>query len=345
MKKIVTLLLCVILLLSAAVPVLAVEEEKEKTYTGVMDVLDVNLKSARNIKIDGVIDSGEWGKPVYTTTPRQVIKNRNYNWNYADYNGIPENQRVEIYVTNDGDFIYVACKLIGADADAGAEKVDRTEIQRHAHFGFTIAYYVDGTVVPIKPYQKADYEHYAHYVMSTVEGKKWHTSYSLGMTAVKLTEEQFDFNYNPYTRTYTYEAKVPIKNTELNLVNRTDAVMSFDIGDAMHDNTAGNRYLISKGASEAWNSVREWNFAHAKSWPLLIRLLDRSEIDRIDFVPTEEEEAIAAVEQQAFFDYNNVTRAEEETALFSPIEVISMCVAAVVGIGTVVFLIIRKKRS
>jgi DNA mismatch repair protein MutL len=58
-----------------------------------------------------------------------------------------------------------------------------------------------------------------------------------------------------------------------------------------------------------------------------------------------EEEAIADVEQQGFFDYNNVTRAEEETALFSPIEVISMCVAAVVVIGTVVFLIIRKKRS
>ena len=310
-----------------------------------MEVLDVNLKSARNIKIDGIMESGEWGKPVYTTTPRQVIKNRNYNWDYYQYNGIPDNQRVEIYVTNDGNYIYIACKLIGADADKGSETAARTDVQKHAHFGFTIGYYVDDTVVPIKPYQNKDYEHYTHYVISTVEGKKWCASYSLGMTVVKLTDDEYNFTYNSATRTYTYEVKVPIKNTELNLNDRTDAVMSFDVGDAMQGETSGNRYMISKGAEMAWRNLGAYNFPHAKSWPLLIKLLDRNEIDRIDFVPTAEEEAIASNTQQGFIDYDEVTRAEEQTPLLSAVEIIAMAVAAAVVIGTVIFLIVRKKRS
>ena len=345
MKKIVTVFLCLILLFSCAVPVLAVEETEEKTYTGVMEVLDVNLKSPRGIKIDGVMEQDEWGKPVYTTTPRQVIKNRNYNWDYYEYSKIPENQRVEIYVSNDGDYIYVACKLIGADYDAGSKTADRTEVQKHAHFGFTIGYYVDGTVIPIKTYKNDDYEHYVHYVMANVDGEKWHTSYSLGMTVVKLTDDQYNFAYDMATRTYTYEVKVPIKNTELNLTDRTDAVMSFDIGDAIKGETSGNRYLISKGASVAWRNLGAYNFPHAKSWPILVKLLDRYEIDRIDFVPTPEEEIIAADSQQGFIDYEQVTRAEEKEPIFSSTEILCMAAAALVVTATVVFLIIRKKRS
>lgn len=342
MKKTVTLILCLLLLLSLALPVAA----EEKEYKGVMEVLQVNQKSTKGIVIDGVMQDGEWGKPVYTTTPREVIKNRNYNWDYYEYSKIPDNQRVEIYVTNDGNYIYVACKLIGADYDAGGDSKARTDVQKHAHFGFTIAYYVDDTVIPIKPYQNKDYEHYTHYVMSTVEGEKWSASYSLGMTVVKLEDDQYNFTYNHATRTYTYEVKVPVANTELNWDTRTDAVMSFDVGDAMQGETSGNRYIISKGAEIAWRNLGAYNFPHAKSWPLLIQLLGTNEMDRFDFIPTEEEESIiASNDQLGFIDYDAVTRTEEEAPLFSLVEIIAMAVALVVLIATVIFFILRKKRS
>ena len=338
MKRTVTFVLVVLSLLAVLTVVVSAGE-----YPGVSHVITLNA-NADNIVIDGKINSGEWGKPILTVTPQSVDAKYNMGWEYvSNTSELPTDQRAEIYVVNEGNTIYVACKLIGVDYDDAAKSVK--ELTNHPHFGFSIATYDKNTVVPWARHAGKVYEKYGHFMVGLVDGRKASDSKTSGMDIVLLKTDDYEASYDKATRTYTYEAKVPIKNTELNLIDRTDAVMSFDIGDAMHDNIAGNRYLISMGASEAWNSVREWNFAHAKSWPLLIRLLDRNEIDRIDFVPTEEEEAIAAVEQQAFFDYNNVTRAEEETALFSPIEVISMCVAAVVVIGTVVFLIIRRKRS
>jgi hypothetical protein len=114
MKKIVTLLLCLMLEPALAVPAAAEEE-----FEGIMEVLPVNT-FADKIEIDGKMEQGEWGDPVYTTTPEQVLKHENYGWAYREFNKMPVNQRVEFYVTNDSESIYVACKLIGAAYDAGA---------------------------------------------------------------------------------------------------------------------------------------------------------------------------------------------------------------------------------
>lgn len=342
MKKAVALILCLVLLLSAAMPVAA----EEKEYEGVMEVLQVNKKTTKDIVIDGVMQDGEWGNPVYTVTPREAIKNRNYNWDYYQYSEIPADQRVEIYATNDGANIYLACKLIGADYDAGSDSSARSDVQKHAHFGFTIAKYVEDTVVPIKPYKNDDYEHYTHYVMATVEGEKWSTSYSLGMTVVKLEDDQYNFTYDKASRTYTYEVCVPVANTEISWGTSTDVVMAFDIGDAMQGETAGNRYIISKGAEIAWRNLGAYNFPHAKSWPLLIQMLGNNEMDRFDFIPTEDEESIAASNDQVgFIEYDEVTRTQEAAPLLTLTEIVSMAVALVFVVATAVFFILRRKRS
>lgn len=62
MKKFVAIMLSAVLCAALALPVFAADAD----YT-------VNT-AADNIVIDGKVDSGEWGEPVFTTTPDECFK-------------------------------------------------------------------------------------------------------------------------------------------------------------------------------------------------------------------------------------------------------------------------------
>jgi hypothetical protein len=341
MKKILACILCLLLIFSVVLPVSAVEEKK---YNRVMDVLKVNATRPKDIVIDGKIEGDEWGKPIYTTTPKEMLKLSDYGWLYQDVNGIPENQRVELYVTNDLTHIYVACKLIGADYDAGGK--DGNEIKERAHFGFTLAYYDATNVVRALPFKGPDYEHYAHYVFGTVEGEIWSRCCSQGMSIKELDKEDYSLSYNKSTRTYTYEVRVPMSYTEFRYDLNMDIVMSFDIGDARGEKGA-NRYMLSRAAEKAWPSMGGDHFVHRKTNPLVIQPLRTADMDLVEIEPTDEAEAWAQdMDQSGFIEYDKVTRTEEEAiSTLRTIDIIAMVAAGVLVIFTVIFLIVRKKRS
>ena len=339
MKKIILALLCVVLLLSLIVPVSA-----EEDYKKVMDVLEVNFNKPSTITIDGTIEDGEWGKPVYVTTPLEVMKNQNYGWEYRNVNGMPANQRVEIYVTNSVDYIFIGCKLIGADYDAGSESSKRVDVEAHAHFGFTLSYYTADTVVHHGTYQGEKYEHFTHYVFAMVEGKKWSGSNSQGYTIVPMEEKDYELSYDRATRTYTYEVRVAIESAEVDFGKTYDTVMSFDIGDANGENGA-NRYVISRAAEKAWATMGPYNLAHGKTYPLVVTLLQAKDIDGVsEFVGTDEDQAwVQSMNQTGVIELDDVARAQEESNALRAVDIVAMLVGGtVLAVGVILFF--RKKR-
>lgn len=341
MKKAMIFLLSITLLFSLALPISAKEG-----YTKVMDVLDVNFNKASTITIDGKMEDGEWGEPVYTVTPLEVMKNQNFGWEYRNPNGMPDGQRVEIYVTNSTDYVFIGCKLIGANYDAGSDSNKRTDVEAHAHFGFTLSYYTPNTVVHQGTYQGEKYEHYTHYVFATVEGKKWSGSNSQGYTIVPMEEKNYDLSYDRATRTYTYEIRVPLTIVELDFSKTYDAVMSFDIGDANGENGA-NRYLISRAAEKAWATMGPYTFAHGKTYPLVVTLLQAKDIEGVsEFVATDKDLAwVGAMNQSGVIHYEDVARAQDGLSSLRAIDIIAMAVALVVLAVGIALWIIRKKRS
>lgn len=338
MKKIVTLILCAVLLLALAVPTFAVEEE----FEGIMEVLPINT-FADKIVIDGKMEDGEWGDPVYTTTPQDVLKNENYGWAYWSFNEIPTSQRVEIYVTNDGDSIYVACKLIGAAYDAGAD--DPAKTYDHAHFGFTAAPYTEGTVVPRILFKEQTYEHYTHYVFATVDGQKWSDCGSQGMKTIKLEKENYEISYDRATRTYTYEVRVPFSYTNVDMGKSGNVVMSFNVGDA-HGEKGANRYMISMAAEQAWNSMGAGNFTHGKTNPLLVQLRSTKEMIKTEFEPTDEEKQSAeTMTQSGIISYDAVADTDTSAGMLMTAAIIVAAIAGAVLIFTLIVLIAKKKRS
>lgn len=336
MKKTVSLLLCLLFVAALAVPAVAVE------YDGVMEVIGINAYTD-DIAIDGVMADGEWGEPVYTTTPKAVLKNQNYAWDYKSVNGMPTNQRVEIYITNNNDALYVACKLIGANYDAGAE--DAKAVEDHAHFGFTIAPYKQGTVVPRILYNSKYYEHFAHYVFATVDGEPWSNCYTQGQSVSPLEDENFAMSYNTSSFTYTYECRIPFAYTNVDIGKSLDVVMSFDIGDANGEKGA-NRYMISKAAEQAYGNMGAGNFAHGKSYPLVFQVHDTAAVRKDEYLPTAEEQAAAqTMTQSGTIAYDAIADTDVSSGILMGAAWIVAAIAGAALLFTAIVLITIKKRS
>lgn len=337
MKKIITLLLCLVLLPVLAVPAAAAEE-----FEGIMEVLPINT-FADQIVIDGKMEDGEWGDPVYVTSPKEVLKNQNNGWDYWSFNDMPANQRVELYVTNDGDSIYVACKLIGAAYDAGADEAAMA--YDHAHFGFTIAPYTEGTVVPQILFNDEMYEHYAHYVFATVNGQKWSDCGSQGQKTITLEKENYEISYDSATRTYLYEVRVPFSYTNVDLGKSGNVVMSFNVGDA-HGEKGANRYMLSIAAEQAWASMGAGNFAHGKSNPLMVQLHSTEEMTKVEFEPTDEEKSAAeTMTQSGIISYDAVADTDTSSDMLMTAAIIVAAIALAVLLFTVIVLATKKNRT
>ena len=151
MKKIITIALAAALFLALAPAVSAQDAE----YA-------VNA-AAETIVIDGTVEAGEWGDPVFTTTPGECQQKQADGWDYWSFTPAPANQSFELYVANDADYVYVAGKLIGADRDMAC--TDIADMWRHPHLTFTLAPYDPDLVCPVILFQDDYYEQYACYAI------------------------------------------------------------------------------------------------------------------------------------------------------------------------------------
>ena len=273
MKKVTVLFLSLLLVVALAVPSLAVEH----TFTHFAD----------NIVIDGVIGADEWGKPMWSGTPNDVLAKRNNGWAFKRHNPVPEGQRAYFYATNDGDYMYVAAVLKNADYDDGCKS--EASLTTYPHLSFILAQYHPITVVTQIVYQNAKYDQYAHYCLGLVNGEKASVCKSQGMALAQLDESDYAVRYDKASRSYIYECRVPFKSTYVTLDAGNKLVMSFDLCDANTGGYSGNRYVLSYGAYAAQAGGGAWYYASQKSDPFIITMLSTEQLAKNKFEPTEQE--------------------------------------------------------
>lgn len=334
MKRTITFILTVMLLFALlAVGVSAGE------YKGVSQIITLTA-NADKIVIDGKIESGEWGKPIITATPQSVDAKYNLGWEYvSNTTELPTDQKVEIYVINEGNTVYVACKLINVDYDDAATTIN--ELTNHPHFGFSIASYDKNTVVPHTKHQNKWYEKYGHFMVGLVNGRPASTSRTSGMDLVLLKSTDYFASYDKATRTYTYEVRVPDGATPVDLAGTGICVMSFDVGGPNNGKSA-NRYLISRGAERCWAGMGAGYFAFGRTYPILIKVGSTADMVTNEFVAasTDYEQQIGVIQ------YDQLKRAEVEVRndWLIPM-IISLAVAVIMLVLMILVIFLRKKKK
>ena len=333
MKRTVTFVLVVLSLLAVLTVGVSAGE-----YPGVSHVITLNA-NADNIVIDGKINSGEWGKPILTVTPQSVDAKYNMGWEYvSNTSELPTDQRAEIYVINEGNTVYVACKLIGVDYDdTSADTVNN--MHKYPHFGFSMATYVEKTVITRTNHKGNIFEKFGHFMVGFVEGQKATKTKTQGMDAVNLNPDDYEIQYDRATRTYMFEVRVADGYTPVDLTGNGVFAMSFDVGGP-NNGTANNRYLISRASERAWGGMGAYFFPHGKTNPVLIQVRPTSELASHEFVSTSTD----AQTQSGTFSYDDVVRTQEQRGM-PLVATIAMSVVSLGLLGVVIILICKRKNS
>ena len=340
MKKIITVLL--ILLMSLFCMTMSVSAA---TYNGVSQVIHVNA-TAHKIVIDGKIDGDEWGDPIISTTPKKIMEKYNLSWNYTGDKEANANQRVDIYVVNDGGVLCVACKVTNTDYDDSAPDTGKLRTQ-YPHFGFTMATYNERGVVPTKIYQEKNYEVYGHFGIGMVEGQKTCVTRSQGYNAKKLYTEDYEIGYDAATRTYVYEVRVAEDLTTVDIISDSAVVMSFDVG-CIDDGKYGG-YMISDAASKVWSGQGgAEKFVHRKTFPVIVITKTTAELATPEFVPTTGEAGLDHAPQDGFSNSLDANIMHGKTNTVSSATIVSISLASVAVlmiITTAIVLVVRRRRS
>lgn len=340
MKKITAVLL--ILLMSLLALTMSVSAAQ---YNGISQVIHVNA-TAHNIVIDGKIDGDEWGKPILSVTPETIREKYNMSWNYTGDKEANANQRVDIYVTNDGGVLYVACKVTNTDFDDSAPDTGKLRT-KYPHFGFTMATYNENSVVPTKIYQEKNFEVYGHFGIGMVDGQKTCVTRSQGYNAKKLYPEDYQIGYDAATRTYVYEVRVAEDLTTVDIISDSAVVMSFDVGCIDDGKYAG--YMFSDAAAKVWNGQGgAEKFVHRKTFPLIVIMNTTADLVKPEFVPTTNEAGLDHAPQDGFSDILEADVLQEQTTSLSTATIVTISLAAVAVlliVTTAIVMLVGRRRS
>ncbi len=208
-----------------------------------------------SIKVDGTVSEEEWGKPVMVTDPL-FTRNEIENGLYWEMDGVvKENQTAKLYLTNDKENIYLALTLDKSAYDDSC--TDPGMLWNAAHFGFTIGQYNEDTLMNQIDFEEKKHEAYTGFWLGIVNGEKGQCVITHGMTAQDLPEENYEVKFDEETATWTYEVKLPISMTNIDLSQSRDIAFSASIGDA-NQGAGANRYLITQGLLNATSNNEEY---------------------------------------------------------------------------------------
>lgn len=310
-------------------------------YSNFGKVVSINT-TADNIVIDGKIDSGEWGDPLIVETPQSLREKENMGWGYVPSKNPPKDQRVEIYLSNEGGVLYVACKMIGFDYEDGSHPA--SQLHQHAHFGFSMATYNEKTVVHRQEYQGKMYEYFGHFAVGIADGEKMCKSKTQGSDIKPLPDSDYAISYNAATRTYTYEVRVKEGLSKADLLKHNKVVMSFDVSGPRIDDSrdiykiseAAYRILAGKGGA--------WQFSHAKTKPVLVNILETKDLVTNEFAPTEDESAKAVDYQSGFTPVDELKVLLEQDGWLKIAVPVAGVAAILISVFTVVFILVKRKQ-
>ena len=205
--------------------------------------------SGQNIMVDGKIDASEWGAPMAVMAPQNngIIKF----WNKDTKNGA-QDQRAKIYLSNDSNYIYVGATLNRTERGL----VGNGKEWNYPLFQFTLSAWDDTYNVKRVDVEGEQKEQYAKYVLALGE-KVVCQARSTQTSNRDLTAEDYAVTYDPDTRTYTYEIRIPIEKTNIDYYQSLDVAFSAQVGDSQYqsEDAENDRYNLGLGAVNNTNKT------------------------------------------------------------------------------------------
>lgn len=194
-----------------------------------------------DITIDANVSTSEWGDPVIITSPYHAVKT----WGTSGFSktqptNVNSEQRVKVYATNDNDYIYLAVTM-----DHSVVSQKQASFFRAPNVSIAIGQWDDANTVPVIN----NLSQFSGFRVGFINNTLTHRQYAFGLDAdkVKLTDADRMAKYDEATQTYTYEMRIPITATNIDLTKSQDIALSLLVGDSNISgatNQTNNRYNI-----------------------------------------------------------------------------------------------------
>ena len=194
--------------------------------------------AGQDITVDGMISKTEWGSAV------AVMSSASPNfWNDDKAHGDAA-RRAKVYLSNDSDYIYVGATLDYSDKGLA---YTGTSVWKYPSFIFSLSAWDDTTNV------------------KRINGEEQYTSYRFTLntdtgvieclnknknitTNQSLSASDYKVIYDAATRTYTHEARIPIRATNIKYAESLDVAFSAQVGCTLYDAAGANdRYNLGLG--------------------------------------------------------------------------------------------------
>ena len=184
------------------------------------------------ITVDGKINQAEWGAAVAVLAPTGK-----WFFNGDKEHNAPD-QRAKVYLSNDDKYIYVGATLDRSDkgvAYAGSGS------WKYPLFWFTLSAWDEDTTVK----RVNATEQFTSYRFNFAEPSICKT-YSQNISGdVALKAEDWKVVYDEATRTYTYEARIPLSVTNIRYADSLDVAFSAQVGASLFAaNNENDRYNL-----------------------------------------------------------------------------------------------------
>lgn len=203
-----------------------------------------------NLTIDGKISIAEWGNPIIVTNPAHTRSDVGAFWDF-DPAATDNSQTARMWMTNDGEYIYIGATLDKSAYNSATTNAAGAELMNYMrpHLLIDIARYNAVNTVPHIVYNGGEYEQYTGFMLwLDNDGKKCISARTLGIDAWLPGDEDYAIVYDAATATYTYELRIPLSKTNIDLYETLDAVFSASIGTTYSGvGEQSNRYNFSTG--------------------------------------------------------------------------------------------------
>ena len=201
------------------------------------------------ITLDATITPEEWGDPMIVTSPKHAPTQWSSGFSKTQPTNVNNDQRLSVYATNDNDYIYLAVTL---DHSVASQK--QGSFFRAPNLSLSIGQWDDTNTVKHVTVGGKEYEQFSGFRVGFIGGTLTHRQYAYQLDADKvvLTEADRTAKYDEATQTYTYELRIPMSATKINLEENREIALSILVGDSnisTETTQTNNRYNLGTGAA------------------------------------------------------------------------------------------------
>jgi hypothetical protein len=219
------------------------------------------------VAMDGKITVAEWGTPILVANPSYTHTSIGAYREY-DVKATDDGQTARMWLSNDNDYIYVGATLDKSWMQTATKNKDGQDLTAtmRPHFAFDLSQYDEANT--FKQLENA-LEQYTGFVIWLDEnGKEQISVRTQGLEAKALSADDYAVSFNEKTGMYTYEMRIPMSMTNIDVVSDTRIAFSASLGTNYSGRGAqANRYLFSLGCE---GPQGEGNLSHKDNALVLI---------------------------------------------------------------------------